>query len=88
MPILFVYGLSGQTATEGGLNDLAAKLTEFVLGIEELGLTKSRDVSIFFQSGISVGLLIAAAVMLFISLRLVRRTEHRVNELEGEIPLP
>ncbi len=66
----------------------------FVLGpklersvIESLAIS-GGDVRIFFQSGISVGLLIAAAVMLFISLRLVRRTEHRVNELEGEIPLP
>lgn len=66
----------------------------FVLGpkleravIESLAIS-GGDIRIFFQSGISIGLLIAAAVMLFISLRLVRRTEHRVKELEGEIPLP
>ena len=66
----------------------------FVLGpklersvIESLAIS-GGDVRIFFQSGISVGLLIAAAVMLFISLRLMRRTEYRVNELEGESRSP
>ena len=66
----------------------------FVLGpklersvVESLAIS-GGDGRIFFQSGISTGLLIAAAIMLFISLRLVRRTEHRVKELEGEISFP
>ena len=60
----------------------------FILGplleralIESLAIS-GGSVLIFFQRGISLGLLIAAAALLFFSIKLMRRTEQRVQEEE------
>jgi len=61
----------------------------FILGpLLERGLIESLAISggsvlIFFQRGISLGLLIAAGILLFLSIKLMKRTERRVKEEEG-----
>ncbi len=66
----------------------------FILGplleralIESLAIS-GGSVLIFFTRGISLGLLIGAGILLFLSIKIMRRTEHRVKEEEGTTCLP